>query len=155
LESLPRSGRPEVLSRREKRLLFRIARKWPKIEYDKLIEEAELHALTLASTLRTITPHRNTIAKALKQQGLINYMCKLRPKLTRGDALRRLRFCKTYRYFNWRRRVVKFSDECLVQRGSGKKAEWCFRYPEEIFDPKMISEKEKPRRMCQMVWGII
>lgn len=54
LESLPRSGRPEVLSRIEKRLLFRIARKLPKIEYDKLAEEAGLHALTEASSFRVL-----------------------------------------------------------------------------------------------------
>ena len=40
LESLPRSGRPEVVSYREKRALYRLARRKPKIQYRKLMEEA-------------------------------------------------------------------------------------------------------------------
>ena len=48
-----------------------------------------------------------------------------------------------------------FSDECSVQRGSGKAAEWCFRYPYEKYNPDMITEKEKGKIMSQMVWGAI
>jgi transposase len=152
LQSLPRSGRPGVLSHHEKRVLYRIARKSPKIEYQKLIEEA---GLLEATPYRTTTPHRNTIYNTLKKRNLTNHRCKKRPKLNRAHALLRLKFCREYRHFNWRRRIVKFSDECSIQRGSGDIAEWCFRYPHEKWNPIMITEKEKGKRISQMVWGAI
>jgi transposase len=152
LQSLPRSSRPRVLSRREKRILYRIARKSPKIEYEKLIEDA---GRTTPSNTHNTTPYRSTIYRVLKEKGLVNCRCKTRSKLTHVHALLRLKFCREHRHFNWRRRVVKFSDECSVQRGSGNVAEWAFRYPHEKYDPKMITEKEKGKRMSQMVWGTI
>jgi transposase len=48
-----------------------------------------------------------------------------------------------------------FSDECSVQRGTGKEAEWCFRYPYEKYMPEMIQERERMPSMSQMVWGCI
>jgi hypothetical protein len=73
--------------------------------------------------------HCNIIYKILKKKGLIRHRCKKkRPKLNAGYASLRLKFAKEYRKFNWRRYTVKFSDECLVERGCGKDAEWCFRF---------------------------
>jgi hypothetical protein len=148
LESLPREGRPPLINRREKRLLVRIARKYPKLEYKKLMEDAGL-------LHQHHPPSRLTIYRNLKSVGLTNHKCVKKPKLNRAHAALRLRFAREYRNFNWHRRVVKFSDECSVQRGSGQDAEWCFRYPHEKYDPKMITEKEKAKRMSQMVWGMI
>jgi len=50
---------------------------------------------------------------------------------------------------------VKFSDECSVQRGSGRETEWVFRFPHEKYRPDMITEKEKGKKISQMVWGCI
>jgi hypothetical protein len=108
-----------------------------------------------ASPLRKTTPHFNTVYKSLKQSGLTNNLCKKRPKSTRTVAMLRMRFSREYRHFKWRRRVVKFSDECLVQGGSGQQAEWCFRYPHKKYNPIMITEVEKAKGMSQMVWGMI
>jgi transposase len=119
LESLPRSGRPEITTRREKRMLVRMARRYPKIKYIMLMEEAGL--------LRGhYTPSRRTITRLLKRAGLTNHRCAMRPKFNARVAALRLRFGREHRHFNWRRRVVKFTDECSVQRGLGEKAEWCF-----------------------------
>ncbi len=78
-----------------------------------------------------------------------------RPKLDASYIASRLKFAREYRNFNWRRRTVKFSDECSVQRGSGRQAEWSFRFPHEKYDPKMITEREKGKPMSQMVWASI
>ena len=67
--------------------------------------------------------YRNTIYKTLKEKGLIRYRCKKRPKLNAGHAALRLKFVKEYRKFDWRRHTVKFSNECLVERGCGKDVE--------------------------------
>jgi transposase len=108
LESLPRSGRPEVVSRREKRVLYRLARREPKIQYGKLMEEAGLLHIS-----------KSTCYRRLKDEGLTKYRCKKRPKLTRGHALLRLQFARKYRHFNFKRRTIKFSDECTIERGQG------------------------------------
>ncbi|OCK90310.1 uncharacterized protein K441DRAFT_580150, partial [Cenococcum geophilum 1.58] len=55
----------------------------------------------------------------LKEKGLTNYRCKKRPKFSVGYTALRLRFLREYRHFNWECRTVKFSNKCLVERGSG------------------------------------
>jgi transposase len=143
-KSLPRKGRPSILTHCKKRRLFCIARKYPKIEYRKLLEEASL-----------LRASKSTAYRALRSYGLSNYRCKRRPKLNRATALLCLKFCQEYRHFNWRRRTVKFSDEYLVARGSGQNSEWCFRYPEEKWRYEMITEKDTSNALIQMVWGSI
>ena len=129
-------------------MLVRMARRWLKIEYKTLMVEAGL--------LRGYyTPLRRTITRILKRAGLTNYRCVTRPKFNAGVAALRLRFGREHCYFNWRRRVVKFTDECLVQRGLGEQAEWCFRFPHEKYYPKMVTPKKTAKQMSQMVWGSI
>jgi transposase len=117
-QSLPRKGRPEKLNRVEKRALIRAVRSDPKIEYE-----------LLQKTTHTTHVHRSTIYEVLKKKGLTKHRCMRRPKLTRARALLRLRFCREHRHFNFRRRTVKFSDKCSVQRNSRANSKWCFRYP--------------------------
>jgi transposase len=146
--SLPRSGRPHAIDIHESRLLFRQVRKTPKIRYNRLMEEAHLMD-------RAHPPSKRTVYRALKKQGLTNHRCKKRPKLLEEHAQIRRQFARTYRHFNWKRRTVKFSDECSVEVNSGGDGEWCFRYPEERWRQEMIQEKEKSKRPSQMVWGAI
>ena len=127
LKSLPRSGRPKKLTRREKRAAIRAAHRAPKIEYKPLIIKAGIEHVS-----------RATIYRLLKEKGLTNYRCKKRPKFNTGHAALRLKFSREYRHFNWERRTVKFSDECSVERGSGQNAKWCFRYPNKKWNKEMI-----------------
>jgi transposase len=124
----PRSGRPQILSRNQKKLIYRAARKAPKLEYSKLSEVAEVFHPD-GTSLKP--PSRSTLYRCLKGKGLTNHRCKVRPKMNWGYALKRLQFCREYRHFKWGRRTLKFSDECSVQKGAGHNTEWCFRYPWE------------------------
>lgn len=119
LHTRPRSGRPPITSHREDRALFREARKAPKTPYSKLVVEAQLDS---PSPLRTTTPSRRTLYRRLKRFGIRSYRAIKRPKLKAYYIVQRLYFARLFRYFNWRRRIVKFSDKCLVQRGSGIQA---------------------------------
>jgi transposase len=148
----PRSGRPHILSRHTKKLLFRAVRKTPKIEYKHLSKVAQI---ALPDGTLQKAPSRSTLYRVLKKRGLTNYRCKTRPKLTRGRALARLKFCREYRSFPWQRRTLKFSDKCSIQKGSGHNTEWCFRYPDEKWTPSMITEHSTSRAPAQMVWGAI
>jgi transposase len=115
-EDLPRSGRPPILSLSQKKIICRKARATPKLEYSEL---AEAGVLVQPDGTTTKPPSRSTLYRVLRRRGLINFCCKKRPKLTHGHALARLRFCRTWRNFLRHRRTIKFSDECLVERGSG------------------------------------
>ena len=75
--SKPHSGRSTSLSRRQRRLLLRIARKYPKIEYRQLMKEAELWPADTATPVVSI----KTVYRALLTQGLRNFRSKRRPKI--------------------------------------------------------------------------
>ena len=142
--SRPRPGRKPKLSERQKRLAFRIARKTPKIQYEKLIREAHLQRIC----------SRKTVYRGLKDIGLINFRAKRRPKITRENARIRYQWCE-WRRVDWRRVTVRFSDECSVQKGSGNDREWVFRFPWETWNHKMITEVLTSRAPAQMVWACI
>jgi transposase len=90
-QEAPRSGRPSILSRHQKKVIYRKARAAPKVEYSQL---AEVGVFANADGTFTKPPSRSTLYRVLKGQGLTNFPCRKRPKLTRGHALRRLRFCR-------------------------------------------------------------
>jgi hypothetical protein len=64
-------------------MLVRIARRYPKIEYIMLMEEAGLLRGYYTSSRRTIT-------RLLKRAGLINHRCAMRPKFNARVAALRL-----------------------------------------------------------------
>jgi transposase len=149
---LPRSGRPPGVSSYTKKILYRKARVAPKIEYSELAKDG---VIVNADGTTTKPPSHSTLYCALKRKGLTNFCCKKRPKLNRGHAAKRLNFAREYRHFAWGQRILKFSDECSVQKGSGANQEWCFRFPWEKWKKEMITESTNSRKPAQMVWGSI
>lgn len=148
IKDLPRTGRPPKLSVHEKKIVCRKARAAPKIEYSEL---AKASTFVNADGTPSTPPSRSTLYRCLKGYRLRNFRCKLRPKLNKVHALKRLQFCKEYRHFRWARRTLKFTDECSVQKGSGHNTEWCFRYDEEKWRREMITEVRTSRVPAQMV----
>jgi transposase len=152
VEDKPRSGRPSILSRHQKKLIYRAARAAPKLEYKEL---AEVGVLVNPDDTPSKPPSRSTLYRVLKGLGLTNFRCKKRPKLTRGYALARLRFCRTWINFPWHRRTLKFSDDCTIEKGTGQNTEWVFRFPWETWNLNMIQTYGTGKRPSQMVWGCI
>jgi len=152
VQDKPRSGRPPVLSKQQKKILFRKVRAAPKIEYSQLSKEA---IFVNAEGTPSKPPSRSTLYRALKRHGLTNYKAKKRPNFTRAHALLRLKFAHEYRHFVWVRRTLKFSDECSVQKGSGANQEWCFRYPWERWKPEMLDPTSTSLKPAQMVWACV
>jgi transposase len=148
----PRSGRPPVLSRHQKKILYRAVRATPKIEYSELVKAVQL--MNPDGTLSK-PPSHDTLYRELKRQCLTNLRAKKRPKLTRGHALARLRFCRAWRHFPWSRRTVKFSDECTIEKGTGQNQEWVFRFLWETWNLNMIQTYGTGKRPSQMVWACI
>jgi hypothetical protein len=120
----PRSGRPQILSRHARKLVYRAVRKNPKITYAEHAEIAHVH---LPDGIPLKPPSRSTLYRIIKKTGLLQVRCKKRPKLTPQRARARLLFARECRGYPWHRRILKFSDECSIQKGSGHTTEWCFR----------------------------
>lgn len=152
VQDKPRSGRPQILSRHQQKLIYRAARADPKILYEDLAKVAIFVHLDGTSSK---PPSRRTLYTVLKRRKLTKHRCKKRPKLTPKHARGRYKFACQYRSFPWHRRTVKFSDECSVQKGSGGTQEWCFRYPEEKWKHRMLTEARASQGPQQMVWGAI
>ena len=118
--SKSRSGRPEVLSERDRRYIIKHARINPRITYAQIKLEVGLGC------------SRTTIYRALKQYGLTNWVAKKRPLLTPEVAKKRLDWCllrREWTFEQWSR--VIWSDECSVEKGSRKQRQGVFRLPKE------------------------
>jgi transposase len=152
VQDKPRSGRPPVLSKQQKKIIYRKVRSTPKMEYSVLQEDA---TFVNAEGTPLKPPSRSTSYRELRRRGLTNHKAKKRPKLTWAHAHGRLKFAREYRYFPWGRRTLKFSDECSVQKGSGANQEWCFRSPWEKWKPEMLDPVGTSRKPAQMVWGCV
>jgi len=107
----PRSGRPPILSRWQKKIVYRKARAQPKIEYLELAKEAQVYLL---NGTPSAPPLRSTLYRKLRRRGLHNRRCRVRPKLTRASARVRFSFSVEHRNRTWRRPLIMFSDECSV-----------------------------------------
>ena len=147
----PRTGRPAILTRRQKRLLLRYTRKYPKIEYCDLMYHVRVWPLNHDYP----TVSRRTIYRALTQISLKNFRSRRRPRIKKATSKLRCAYSEAWKDFNYKRVTVKFSDECSVARGSGKTAEWSFGFPSEQFDHNKVTEKDSGRPKQQMVWGSI
>ena len=140
--SNPRSGRPQVLSPRLKRLITRTYERNPKMSYAELIEE------TCPGT------HRNTVLKYVKTTNVHKWRCLKRPLLTQADADRRLGWAREH--IRWTRAQwarIRWSDECSIERGKGVKPDWVFRRPREGLFPWAVQPKARGTRHSIMFWA--
>ena len=115
-----RMGRPPVLNSRDHRRLHRLARRYPKLEYRKLMEEAGLW--DAESTHPQVS--QRTVQRTLAKESLHKFRAKRRPKITPKTAEQRLEMADTWCGWDWRRGVFRFSDECSIARGSGHNSTW-------------------------------
>jgi hypothetical protein len=148
----PRSGHSKMISRHHSKLIYHFARKYPKIEYKTLMKNSVFHA---PNRTPSKSPSCSTLYQLLKGYKLANHRCKKRLKLDRGYVFKRLKSCKEFESFNWKKRPLKSSDECSFQKGSGHNREWCFRFLWEKWKLEMIPPISTGRVPQQMVWASI
>ena len=114
--SQKRSGRPKEWDRAFERSLLRFVRRCPKATYKKIKDELH-HTLS-----------DRTIYQILKDRGILNWRAKKRPLLLREHAKARQQWCSARRQYEeamWATFI--FSDECSLERGSGRRRIWVFR----------------------------
>ena len=141
-DNKPRSGRPKKLSIRDERHILRIIHRDPKITYKNLIAKSGVDV------------SHDTIYRMLKEQGITNWIAKKRPLLTPENAGLRYQWAlrhENWKYEDWEK--VIWSDECSVERGTGKRRQWVFRTPEQKWDKDMITPYKKGKDISVMVWA--
>ena len=143
-ETRPRSGRPSLLSRRDRRLILRIIRRNPKLTYAALKIESGL------------TVSKKTLYRMLKDEGISNWLAKKRPLITPEVAAKRLRWAKKYKDWSWDEWCkMIWSDECSLERGKGGRRVWVFRTPYEKYNKELICPYKKGKDISVMIWGAI
>jgi len=140
--SKPRSGRPMACSVRKQRHIIRTARAKPDITYEELIEQTGANC------------SKSTVYRILKEYGLTNWLAKKRPLLREEDAAKRLAWAKERKDWTadeWRK--VIWTDECSVERGTGKSRRWVFRTPADKWKKEYICAVPKGKDVSVMVWA--
>src|SRR5947207_2145920 len=87
--TLSRSGRPQILSHRDRRVLLRLIRKCPKLTYDQIISETGLDVC------------KKTVYRILREEGIKKWVAKQRPLLTEETAKIRLVWCLARKEWTW------------------------------------------------------
>ncbi|KAK4206990.1 DDE superfamily endonuclease-domain-containing protein [Rhypophila decipiens] len=145
LKSLPRTGRPQVLSPRQIRLILRIVRKDPKIKWKSLRNE-----LPFEVTIRTL----QTVLQ--RQFDLRKWRSPRRPSLDESDARQRYAHCKA-----WRPREQElveytiYSDECSIQNDPNGGVGWVFRYGHEKFRKDLVNRTQQAASLSFIVYAWI
>jgi hypothetical protein len=140
--SLSRSGRPIVYSIREKRMMLRSLRIYPKLTFAQRREDCG-------------TEMSNTSIKNLaRANNITHWKAKKRPALTEEHAGLRLLWCKCRAHWSVERwRSYMFSDECSAERGKGKAVEWVWGTPSDKWKPEMVTTYNKGKDIRVMVWA--
>lgn len=147
--SLPRTGRPQKLTHRERRYIIRLVRRRPKIAYKALVSEID-----------TKVSHR-TIRRVLRQHNLRKWRSMKRIKLTKEGAKERLSFAKFWLSPGHSERLkqllkASFSDECTVQNSTNNPIAWVFRHPSEKWRPDFVNLKGHGKAdISIMLWAMI
>ena len=141
-ESIRRSGRPKKLSLRDERHIIRVVRLDPKITYKNLLAKTGVDVST------------KIVYRLLKEEGITNWLCKKRPLLTPKVAGKRYAWALAHEHWSFEEWTkIIWSDECSVERGTGRRREWCFRTPSQKWDKNMIQPYKKGHDFSIMVWA--
>ena len=111
---------------------------------------------TIRELQATTAPHlgRTTIKQRLREHGVTKRIQTQRPLLLPHHRAARLRWA--LEHCNWtveQWKDVLWSDECSVERGSGKRRAWVFKHKSEGFNPDLVKGVRKGKDIRVMVWA--
>jgi transposase len=139
-----RSGRPKITTKRDERFLLRYIRKYPKATYKQLRRDTGLNYSD------------RVLRRIMKDHGILHWRAKKRPKLDAKDATIRLHWAQNHRHWteaDWAK--VRFSDECSVELGAGKGAEWAHGTHGQKYDRDKIRDRVRGKGLRIMIWAAI
>ena len=141
--SAPRCGHPPKYTDRETRSMIRCVRIHPKMTF----AERRAHCDTEMSN--------SHIKNICREIGLSHWRAKKRPELSEKNARTRYEWCRNRAHWTpkmWERYM--FSDECSVERGTGKKQVWVFGQPKDKWKPEMVETYTTGKNLKIMVWAM-
>jgi transposase len=127
---------------------------------DKLIETE-----ALAKPQRTIrellnataaTISRSTVNRRLREKKIIKRVMVQRPFFTSQVMKQRLEWAEFHRNWileDWQN--VIWSDECSVERGSGKQRKWIFYRPSDKWRQDLIDGRKKGKNHRVIIWAAL
>ena len=147
--SRPRSGRPRKIDKQTRDYLVDIAfHESPRIQWRSLTRIA---AEEIGEDV-----HKRSVQRLFAQMNMRKWKCLRRPALLPEHADKRLAWAQLYNptdYPSARWKIVKWSDECYVERGVGVRDEWVFCRSSERLDPANVQERPTPHGIKQMFWA--
>ena len=138
----PRSGAPLKSTTRDRRRILYIVKKSPDATYAKIRLETGLEL------------SNSTIYRILQSFNMEHWIAKKRPVLSKDHAKARLAWCedrKSWTSEDWAK--VIFTDECSLERGSGKRPTWIWCYKGHRLDKDKVAMYEKGKDISIMIWG--
>jgi len=115
--SQPRSSRPSKTSPRDRRRVLYTVKKFPNASYAKIRTETGIKVSD------------STLYRILTSFHIDHWITKKRPILTKDQVKVRLQWAeerKIWTFDDWKK--VIFTDECSLERGSGKRPTWIWCY---------------------------
>ena len=139
---MPNTGRPVILSPRERRTLTRAAQR------DRSMTRLELQ--------NRHAPHVSIrmVDRVLCEVGIKKWLAQTRPRLTSAHAKKRLDWALARK--DWTTadfQNILYSDECTVRKSANPAQKWVFGTPEEKWLADCIKPRAKTNEMGLMVWG--
>jgi transposase len=147
--SKARSGRKPKLTRREKRYIYKLVRKFPKMAFKALILEVNSKISF------------STIKRVLRTYHLRKWKSMKRIMLTKEGATERYNFVRYWLDLHYPERLQKlvsgkFSDECTLQNNTNNPVGWIFRFPSEKWLPDFVNiQNHGKANISIMVWAMI
>lgn len=142
--SLPRSGAPLKTTPQDRRRILRVVKKNPDVTYDKIRTET---GISISNTLLHLI---------LRSFHMDHWIKKKRTLLDEDSAKARLEWClahKDWTYDQWEK--VIFSDECSLERGSGKRQEWVWCFDGHRLDYDKVLMHLSGKDLTLMLWAAI
>ena len=148
LDSLPRSGRPQISTDRDKRALFTLVKKNRRFSSTQLSNSWNLSSGKKASP--------RTVRRILQQEGFLwTFACK-KPRLNKKSKKTRLEFCK--KHSHWRQtdwQKVFFSDEMNIEVDNRKNRVQLRRKPSEKYNDDCLQETRRQGSGSIGIWACL
>lgn len=141
LQDQQKSGRPQVLSKRDKHALIVQSKKNPFLT----ARQVKISANVLKASI-------STVKRVLRQNNLMGRVAAPKPLINRQQRQKRLKFCRAHKHWNsqdWKR--VIFSDECKIELKS-RRRQFVRRPVGSRFNHKYVKGVTKFVQGI-MVWG--
>jgi transposase len=144
-DTLPRSGRPPLLTEREERALIHQVKENRKVSIEEITENFNQLSLTQIST--------STSRRILHKHDYFGRIGKRKPFVSENNRQKRLKWCKERKLWNEEWDNIIWSDESRFLLFENDGQQWVWRQPHEKYDVDCLVPTVKSGNNGVMIWG--